>query len=387
MTRDTLAAAGLCATMAILAACGRSEPAASPAESAPTTAPSAAATSEAASAVPDLGDPGRWKRTADGKVIVTPDNFIRAESDLYMAGQFRDGAFGRFKHTREVAPVDKQLIVRLNRDTIYSSGVFDLDAGPVTITLPDPAGRFLSALVINEDHFNPQVFYGAGTHTLTRQNVGTRYAMVGVRIFVDPNDREDVRAANALQDAITSSQPNGPGTFSIPRWDPVSQKKVRDALTAVSDTLPDLRYAAGPNRAAVDPVRRIAAAASGWGLNPDRDAIYLNVFPDRNDGKAAYRLRVRDVPIDAFWSVTVYTAEGYFEPNALQAYSINSVTGRKGPDGGITIQFGDCGRETPNCLPVTKGWNYMVRLYRPRQELLDGRWSFPVAELVTPAGS
>ena len=129
----------------------------------------------AAPSVPDLADPSRWKRTAADKVIVTPDNFIRAESNVYMAGQVKDGAFGKFKHTRDVAPVDKQLIVRLNRDTIYSSAVFDLDAGPVTIRLPDAGDRFLSALIINEDHYNPAVFYGAGTHALTRRDISTRY--------------------------------------------------------------------------------------------------------------------------------------------------------------------------------------------------------------------
>ncbi len=330
-------------------------------------------------AVPDLASPDRWKRNADGKIIVTPDNFIRAESNIYMAGQFRDGAFGQFKHTREAAPVDRQLIVRLNRDTIYSSGVFDLDAGPVTIGLPDPGERFLSALVINEDHYNPQVFYGAGTHTLTRENVGTRYVMVGVRILADPGDPQDMKQANALQDAITVSQPGGPGSFEIPEWDPVSQQKVRAALIALSDTIPDLRYAAGPNKDSVDPVRRIAAAASGWGLNPDKDAVYLNVFPDKNDGKTPYQLTVGAVPVDAFWSVTAYTAEGYFQPNDLDAYSINSITGTRGEDGTITIRFGDCTRDVANCLPVTAGWNYMVRLYRPRQEILDGSWSFPSA--------
>ena len=268
------AAAYLFATALALTACGRSQPAATSAApaSAPTTAPPAAPTSAAvAPAVPDLGDPTRWKKSADGKVIVTPDNFIRAESDVYMAAQVKDGAFGQFKHTREVAPVDKQLIVRLNRDTIYSSAVFDLDAGPVTIALPDSRGRFLSALAINEDHYNPAVFYDPGAHILTRQDAGTRYVMVGVRIFVDPNNPKDVQQGNALQDAVTASQPGGRGTFQIPNWDPVSQ--VREALMALSNTLPDLRYAAGPNKTAVDPVRRIAAAASGWGLNPDRDAI------------------------------------------------------------------------------------------------------------------
>ena len=375
----------LAALLSLTACGGRSE------EEAPVAASNTPVATPAspppAPPVPDLSDPSRWKKTAGGKILVTPDNFIRAESDVYMAGQRRDGAFGTFKHTREVAPVDKQLIVRLNRDTIYSSGVFDLDAGPVTFTLPDPGARFLSALVISEDHYNPAVFYGGGTHTLTKENVGTRYVMVGVRIFVDPNDPADVRQANALQDAITTSQPGGPGRFEIPDWDAVSQKRVREALIALSNTLPDLRHAAGPNKAAVDPVRRIAAAASGWGLNPDRDAIYLNVFPEDNDGTTAYRLVVRDVPVDAFWSVTAYTADGFFKPNDLNVYSVNSVTGKKGEAGETTIQFGNCSRGAANCLPVTKGWNYMVRLYRPRQELLNGTWSFPVAEPIRPSSS
>lgn len=369
--------------MALAGCNGASEPAApaaAPAESAAASSPSSGATP---SVVPELGSPERWSKTSDGKIIVTPDNFVRAESDVYMYAQTKDGAFGQFKHTREPAPVDRQLIVRLNRDTIYSSGVFDLAAGPVTMSLPDPGDRFLSALVINQDHYNPQVFYGAGTHTLTKENVGTRYAMVGVRILADPNDPEDMKAANALQDAITVSQPGGPGTFEIPEWDPVSQKNVREALIALSNTIPDLRYAAGPDKDSVDPVRRIAAAASGWGLNPDKDAVYLNVFPEKNDGKTPYRLTVGDVPVDEFWSVTAYTADGYFNPNDLNAYSINSVTGKKGEDGAITIQFGGCTTDIPNCLPVSEGWNYMVRLYRPRQEILDGSWSFPVAQPAT----
>ena len=89
---------------------------------------------------------------------------------------------------------------------------------------------------------------------------------------------------------------------------------------------------------------------------------------------------VKDVPVDGFWSVTVYSADGFFNPNDLGAYSINSVTGKKGADGSVIIQFGECSMETPNCLPVNKGWNYMVRLYRPRQEILNGTRSFAAPE-------
>jgi hypothetical protein len=76
------------------------------------------------------------RTTADGAVLVSADNFTRAESDLYFSNIVKDGGFGKFTHIRELTPLDKQLVVRSNRDTLYSAGVFDLEAGPVTISLP-----------------------------------------------------------------------------------------------------------------------------------------------------------------------------------------------------------------------------------------------------------
>lgn len=90
-----------------------------------------------------------------------------------------------------------------------------------------------------------------------------------------------------------------------------------------------------------------------------------------------YRLNVKDVPVDAFWSVSVYNAQGYFEKNAANAYSLNNLTAKKSSDGSITIQFGGCDNSASNCLPTVAGWNYTVRLYRPRAEILDGTWTFP----------
>jgi hypothetical protein len=96
--------------------------------------------------------------TSDGAVLVSADNFTRAESDLYFSNVVKDGGFGKLIHIRELTPLDKQLVVRSNRDTLYSAGVFDLDGGPVTISLPDAGGRFMSMQVITEDHYVPGVF-------------------------------------------------------------------------------------------------------------------------------------------------------------------------------------------------------------------------------------
>ena len=306
---------------------------------------------------------------------VTVDNFIRAESDLYFRNVIKEGGLGKFAHRREPATIDSQTVIRLNRDTLYSSALFDLDAAPVTITLPDAGTRFRSLMVVNQDHYVPLVVYSAGNHTLTRPLIGTRYAVAAVRTFVDPANPDDVKQVHALQDAIKVEQKQQ-GTLELPEWDPVSQKKVRDALLVLGSTMPDLKRAFG-TKDQVDPIRHLIGTALAWGGNPDKDAVYLNVTVPNNDGKAVYSLVVRDVPVDAFWSVSVYNAEGYFQKNPFGAYALNNVTAKKDADGSIAIQFGACDGKVPNCLPTTPGWNYTVRLYRPRAEILDGSWKFP----------
>ena len=312
---------------------------------------------------------------------VTVDNFIRAETDLYFGNSVKDGGFGKFHHNREPTPIDKQSVIRMNRDTLYSAAVFDLDAGPVTISLPNPGTRFLSMQVINQDHYTFAVIYNPGRHTLEREQIGTRYVIAAVRTLVDPTKPGDADEVRALQDAIRIEQAGGPGKFEVPKWDSVSQKKVRDALAVLGATIPDYKGAFGP-RDRVDPVRHLIGSAVAWGGNPESEATYLNATPEKNDGKTVYTLTVKDVPVDAFWSISVYNEKGYFEKNTADAYTINNLTAKKGDDGSVRVQFGGCDGNMPanvNCLPITPGWNYVVRLYRPRKEIISGGWRFPTA--------
>jgi hypothetical protein len=318
-------------------------------------------------------------------IPVTVDNFPRAESDVYMANAIKDGDFGKLKHNREPTPIDKQTVIRMNRDTLYSFGVFDLDAGPVAITMPDAGKRFMSLQIINEDHYVPAVYYGTGAHTFTRENVGTRYMTVGIRTLVDPNDDADVKDVHALQDAIKVEQKSA-GTFDVPNWDQASQKKIRDALLVLSQFTGGFKNAFG-TKSEVDPVRHLIATAAGWGGNPDKDATYLSFVPAENNGTTVYKLDVKDVPVDGFWSVTVYNAEGYLQKNEYNAYSLNNITANKAADGSIDIQFGGCDGKTMNCLPIMPGWNYTVRLYRPQASILDGSWKFPEPQLIATDSS
>jgi hypothetical protein len=310
-------------------------------------------------------------------VPVTVDTFARAESDLYMNNTVKDGGFGKLVHRREPASIDNQIVIRLNRDTLYSSGVFDLDAGPLTVTMPNPGKRFMSLQAISEDHYVIGVYYGPGAHRFTHANVGTRYVIIGIRTLVDPNDPKDLDQVHALQDAVKIEQ-KSPGTFDIPNWDQTSQKGIRDALLILNNYTGGFSHAFGA-QGEVDPVRHLIGTAAGWGGNPDKDATYLSITPDKNDGTTIYKLNVKDVPVEAFWSITVYDAKGYFEKNPYNAYSLNSITAKKNADGSVSVQFGGCDGKIPNCLPIMKGWNYTVRLYRPRPEILSGKWTFPQA--------
>jgi hypothetical protein len=322
----------------------------------------------------------KLQSTAVTSIPVTADNFNRAESHMYFKDIVkRSDGIGRFNHRREVTPIDDQGVIRANRDTLYSSAVFDLNAGSVTITLPDPGKRFMSMIAIDEDQYSSTV-YAPGSFTYTKEKVGTRYVLIGIRTFGDAGNPKDLEQVHALQDAIKAEQKNS-GSLEIPNWDIASQKKVREALLVLAGTIPDTKGMFGLKEQ-TDPVRHLIGSATGWGGNSEKDAMYITVVPARNDGKTIHKLTVKDVPVDAFWSISVYNKEGYFEKNDQNVYSLNNITAKKDADGSVTIQFGGCDDKSINCIPITPGWNYWVRLYRPRPEILSGRWKFPEAQPV-----
>jgi len=311
--------------------------------------------------------------SAEKTVPVTWKNFVRAESDKMFNSYVKMGAFGKFLHIPKPTPIDQQKVVRMNRDTIYSLGVFDLTT-PVSITKPDTGKRFQSMQVVNEDQYTQMVVYKPGKYTLTQKKIGTRYVFVIVRTLVDSENPEDVKKVNAIQQQ-TKVEQKSVGKFEIPNWDTASQDKIRAALKVLSATMANYNDAFG-SKDDVNPVKFLFASATGWGGNPQKDAMYAGVTPEMNDGKTPYTLNVKDVPVDGFWSISLYNKEGYFQKNKYNAYSVNNVTGKKNKDGSMTVHFGGDPKQ-PNFLPIMDGWNYLVRLYQPRKEILDGSWKFP----------
>ena len=313
--------------------------------------------------------------------IVTIDNFVRAETDNYFRiNQVVNDAFGKFDHFRDVVPIDEQDVIRMNRDALYSSAIFDLTT-PVTITKPDTGDRFQSMIVINQDHYVKMVEHDPGKYTLTQDNMGTRYVIVIFRTLVDAEDPEDIIRTNNIQDQIIAEQ-ESMGTLDLPDWDQESLNEVRDFLNDVALNLEGTTGAFG-DEDEVDPLIHLLGAAYIWGGSPPSAATFLNQVVDNNDGNTPYTITIdEEVPVDGFWSVSIYNEEGFFEKNEYDAYVVNNINAVTNEDGKIIIHFGG-DPSSLNFLPIEEGWNYIIRLYQPRQEILDGSWTFPDAIKVT----
>src|SRR5262249_51256935 len=156
--------------------------------------------------------------------------------DMQFMTVVKRGGFGRLVHEREMLPAGRQSAPWSDADVLRSRGVFDLELGPVIVTVPPSGDRFVSIEALDEDHYTLAMFHGPGTYTFSFDNVSTRYLLIVMRVMVDPADRADVMTAHAVQDSITVSRQGG-GRFVIPNWDPVSQAKVRLALQLLGNTV------------------------------------------------------------------------------------------------------------------------------------------------------
>lgn len=324
--------------------------------------------------------------TSDGQarertsaVVVTQETYCRAETDrtFYNAAKLAGGV-NRFFHFRDVTPLDNQTVVRMNRDTLYSPAVVDTSRG-ATITVPKmPDGRYCSVLLIDNDHYCPGVIYEAGTYQLPQD---TKYLGVLVRIqLLKPTDPEDVALVNRLQDQLVIKAGSA-DPFPEPKWDATSLDELTAAYRAEFakyDKYPDGFM--GTRGVADEKIRHIACAGA-WGLFPNEHAVYINYnagLPAKGHHTATYKVPENN----AFWSITVYGADGYMKSdNAL----LNESNTKMNPDGTFTVHFcskEDCG-DVPNRLDVSDGWNFLMRVYRPGKSVLDGSYKLPKVTLAT----
>ncbi len=143
-------------------------------------------------------------------------------------------------------------------------------------------------------------------------------------------------------------------------------------------------------------LKRAIVSQLGLGANLPEDAIYpLNLGDETGrplDGDNKYTITFEKgaaPPVDAFWSITLYDAEGFQVANGLNRFAVSSwMPFKYDPDGSLTLYFQN---ESPgkdkeaNWLPAPKGpFNLTMRLYAPKSDALTGKWDPPPITRMQP---
>ena len=293
-------------------------------------------------------------------VIVTEENFPQAYTNLRMAMiAQRAGGVNKFivMPTPSSNP-EEQLVVRMNRDTYYSSSVIDM-TGDVYITVPE-TDQYVSIQIVDENHETQPMIYGSGRHKITAK---TGHAFVIVRALDD-----DARKNLVIE--ATESDP-----FVKEEWDMESFKQMEKIGNEEFLNGYDQSKAFGNVESGQTPHMNYVGAAGGWGGAMVEDNIYQtsNFF----EAEGCYEMTFKDPGNKYFWSATVYNENGYMFNDVANVSSEMKLV--KNDNGTITVRFG-CEGE-PNNIPIKEGnttgkFNVLIRHYGPSDAVRNNQEGF-----------
>jgi hypothetical protein len=282
---------------------------------------------------------------------------------------------GIFLHRGKAMDVKDTTVMRPNFDTQYSFAILDLTE-PATLTMPETNGRYQSAWIITEEHYNPTAYVKPGTYSITEENMGSKYVMIVARTQVNMTDPEDRNIALSLQKQLKLEQKR-PGNYTAShKWhmnEILTMRKKYQAIVVEKKISSEMMFG---KKGEVSLENHNAGTAYGWGGLTKERAVYPAYSPENN---GTYKLSLKNVPCRAFWSVTVYNSDGYI---SSENYNINSAFTELEEDGSYVINFGT-DSTSKNYLDTFDGWNFVLRIYEPTELYLSGDWEKPVLKEVS----
>ncbi len=313
---------------------------------------------------------------------VTTDNYVEAEVDISFANIYKTAGANKFRHDRNLIALDQQPAVTMNRDTVYSFGIFYVPKGAV-ITLPaSKDNRYQSAMILQSDHYIDQVFYGAGNHEIKSQ---TDFAAIVIRTQVDASNADDIKYVNTLQDQIKVIFPKGVKVkqYQPRNWDMASVDTIRSEYQIKAAELPNFNETSGAH-GSLDPEKQKMGVAVALGLLPPQDAMYL--YRDYGLAKdVCYSTTYKEPGFNklGFFSFTMYGADKYLHEGVS---NLNDRTIKRNEDGTFTLYFGSkevCGDVVNRLDTPSDNWYLGMRVYRAKEDVINGTYQLPVPKAVS----
>ena len=308
--------------------------------------------------------------------VLTDENFGLAESQMIFAKYVKDIAaktktngVGVFMHNKKAANPKDKTVVRINFDTQYSIAILDLTE-EATLTMPETNGRYQSAWFITDEHYNPMAINKPGTYIIKQEDMGSRYIMLVIRTQVNMTDSEDLAKVSALQDQLKLSQKDKGSFIMTNNWDRPKVLEMRKKYQNIAREKKITSSVMFGKKGETTLENHNVGISTGWGGMTSKQAVYPN-FQPKNSNPA--KLILKDVPVDAFWSITVYDKEGWVNG---ESFNINSSFAKANEKGEYIIHFGG-DKSADNYLDTFEGWNFILRMYQPTEKYFDGSWKVP----------
>ena len=234
-----------------------------------------------------------------------------------IAAVTKTNGVGVFMHKKKAPDPKDKTVVRINFDTQYSVAILDLKE-EATLTMPETNGRYQTAWFVTEEHYNPMAINTPGTYKINQQNMGSRHVMLVIRTQVNMTDPEDLAKVSTLQDQLQITQ-NDRGSYVITNnWDRPEVLKMRENYQKIVREKKITSSMMFGKKGETTLENHNVGVSTGWGGMTSKQAVYPN-FQPKNSNPAT--LTLKNVPVDAFWSITVYDQGGWVNG---EKFNINS---------------------------------------------------------------
>jgi len=313
--------------------------------------------------IPEI-DSSQWK-TDPVKYGMTAKEFIQAESRAFISNFIGRNGINNWFHFQALANKDDTWVVSPNNDTIYSIVAVNAKDG-FTLVVPDVGERFVSVHILGENHMSPFYLYGGGTYKFTRDQFESDYLALGIRMGTDGTPEDVKHIVNDLQPQYKILHADSSDTMTRP--DTEKMLKVREAMIKEYDSLPDTFGVMVDHTSKVTDWEKFTYVTAGaWGLSPDHTAMYAPYSLDNVKGGQCYTATYPAVPVDAFFSITVYGQDKFLmaDHDNIVSSNQNAVVNK---DGSFTVIYGnmDCKVKGKNFLYTPQdNWSFLMRAYKP----------------------